>query len=108
MEAADREVTGRLADPSAPEASWPYPGPERIFFVAECDIHEGSPRAWKLQPKPPEATGRLLHAPRDAQLPGTGTTQLDDLALVCPNCHRMLHRSRPPLTVEALRELIRR
>jgi 5-methylcytosine-specific restriction enzyme A len=37
---------------------------------------------------------------------GIRTTQLDDLALVCPNCHRMLHRSRPALTVEALRKLI--
>lgn len=36
------------------------------------------------------------------------TTRLDDLALVCPNCHRMLHRSRPALTVEALKELIGR
>jgi 5-methylcytosine-specific restriction protein A len=38
---------------------------------------------------------------------GIRTTQLDDLALVCPNCHRMLHRSHPTLTVEALRKLIR-
>jgi 5-methylcytosine-specific restriction protein A len=39
---------------------------------------------------------------------GIRTTQLDDLALVCSNCHRMLHRSRPALTVEALTELTRR
>jgi 5-methylcytosine-specific restriction protein A len=37
---------------------------------------------------------------------GIRTTQLADLALVCPNCHRMLHRARPALTVEGLRKLI--
>lgn len=30
-------------------------------------------------------------------------TRLSDLAVVCANCHRMLHRSRPMVTVEELR-----
>jgi len=33
-------------------------------------------------------------------------THLDDLALLCPNCHRILHLRRPWLTVEAVRMLI--
>lgn len=33
-------------------------------------------------------------------------TKLSDLALVCANCHRMLHRRRPWLTVEELAQLI--
>ena len=33
-------------------------------------------------------------------------TRLDDLAIVCPNCHRILHRSRNSLTVEQLHSLI--
>lgn len=70
MEGADRQVTGRVANPSAPEASWPYPARQRMFFAAERDVHEGSLRAWKLQPEPPEATGRLLHSAREVQLPG--------------------------------------
>ncbi|RQZ39661.1 DUF3427 domain-containing protein [Burkholderia sp. Bp9090] len=41
-----------------------------------------------------------------------GTTyQLDplnDLRPVCPNCHAMLHRQKPPLSIESLRELVRR
>jgi hypothetical protein len=45
MEAADRQITGRVADPSAPEVSWPYPGRERIYFASERDVHEGSLRA---------------------------------------------------------------
>jgi len=41
-----------------------------------------------------------------AELENTGTTMLSDLAILCANCHRMIHRSRPLLTVEELRELI--
>jgi 5-methylcytosine-specific restriction protein A len=36
------------------------------------------------------------------------TTRLSDLAIVCANCHRMLHRGRPVLTVVGLRSLIKR
>lgn len=32
-------------------------------------------------------------------------TKLSDLAIVCSNCHRMLHRKRPWLKVEALKEI---
>jgi len=35
------------------------------------------------------------------------TTSLDDLALVCSNCHRMLHRKIDTITVEDLRLMIR-
>jgi 5-methylcytosine-specific restriction protein A len=38
---------------------------------------------------------------------GTRTTVLDDLALVCPNCHRMLHRSHDTLSIAALRAIVR-
>ena len=37
---------------------------------------------------------------------GETLTRLADLALVCANCHRMIHRSRPWLTVVQLTELI--
>jgi 5-methylcytosine-specific restriction protein A len=45
-----------------------------------------------------------------APLSATGerTTRLADLALVCPNCHRILHRSSQALTVEALKEVVER
>lgn len=36
------------------------------------------------------------------------TTRLSDLAIVCANCHRMLHRGRPVLTVDGLKSLITR
>lgn len=34
-------------------------------------------------------------------------TKISDLALVCPNCHRMLHRSNPLLSVEELRRMMK-
>jgi 5-methylcytosine-specific restriction protein A len=38
---------------------------------------------------------------------GPVKTQTKDLALICSNCHRMIHRTRPWLTVEELRDIIR-
>lgn len=43
-----------------------------------------------------------------ADLPGARGTRLADLAVVCANCHRMLHRGKPRPTVEALQVLVRR
>ena len=37
---------------------------------------------------------------------GQTTTKLEDLAILCANCHRMIHRRNPWLTVEDLAELI--
>jgi 5-methylcytosine-specific restriction protein A len=38
---------------------------------------------------------------------GTVTrTRLTDLVLVCSNCHRMLHRSRPMLSIQGLRTIL--
>jgi 5-methylcytosine-specific restriction protein A len=35
-------------------------------------------------------------------------TKLEDLALLCANCHRMVHSTRPWLSIAELRELIQR
>jgi 5-methylcytosine-specific restriction enzyme A len=35
-------------------------------------------------------------------------TKMDDLALVCANCHRMVHSTRPWLTIPELQKLIQR
>jgi len=37
-----------------------------------------------------------------------GKTHVRDLALVCSNCHRMIHRRRPWLSIDQLRELLPR
>lgn len=39
---------------------------------------------------------------------GETTTKLADLAMLCSNCHRMIHRRTPWLTPEELRERVRR
>jgi 5-methylcytosine-specific restriction protein A len=41
-----------------------------------------------------------------AELPGKRETLLIDLAIVCANCHRMLHREKQRLTVPKLRQLV--
>ena len=41
-----------------------------------------------------------------SQLQSSERTKLSDLALVCANCHRMLHRTKPVGSIEALRALI--
>jgi len=46
------------------------------------------------------------HTTPIAQTTGEFITTLDDLSLVCANCHRMLHRNISGLTVPGLRELI--
>ncbi|MET9397453.1 HNH endonuclease [Kitasatospora sp. NPDC002965] len=37
---------------------------------------------------------------------GEGRVRLDDLALICSNCHRMIHRQSPWLTPRQLKDLI--
>jgi len=40
-----------------------------------------------------------------SQLTEETDTKIEDLALVCSNCHRMLHRKRLWLTIEKLKEI---
>lgn len=41
-----------------------------------------------------------------SELKGEVKTKVEDIALVCSNCHRMLHRKRPWLEMRALKKLI--
>jgi hypothetical protein len=63
MDAADRQVTGRVARPGSPESSWPFPGRDHFLFAAEPDVHRGSLRAWKLESEPAEMRERIQHSP---------------------------------------------
>lgn len=49
----------------------------------------------------------LSERPEEEHFEGTATG-LDDVAVVCSNCHRMLHRQRPALSIDALRALMLR
>ena len=37
---------------------------------------------------------------------GPSKTTLDDIALVCANCHAMIHAKSPPISIEGLRKLV--
>ena len=39
-----------------------------------------------------------------SEVDGPITPRLDDLAIVCSNCHRMIHRTKPMMSVEDFRE----
>ncbi|OJW36652.1 MAG: hypothetical protein BGO54_12545 [Sphingobacteriales bacterium 46-32] len=43
-----------------------------------------------------------------SELKSETETKIDDLILVCSNCHRMLHRNRPWTTIENLKEIKRK
>ncbi|MCY4580840.1 MAG: HNH endonuclease [Chloroflexi bacterium] len=41
-----------------------------------------------------------------SEIDSVTTTYLSDLAIVCANCHRMLHRSKPSLSIAKLRNML--
>jgi predicted HNH restriction endonuclease len=47
------------------------------------------------------------HTKALATLIENSTTKLEDLALVCANCHRMIHAQKPWLSIEELRAILR-
>src|SRR5262249_12502763 len=47
------------------------------------------------------------HTKALATLVENTTTKLEDLALVCANCHRMIHAQKPWLSIEELRAILR-
>jgi len=47
------------------------------------------------------------HTKPVSMLDGKSTTRIEDLALVCSNCHRMIHRTRPWMSVDELRMAIK-
>jgi 5-methylcytosine-specific restriction protein A len=46
------------------------------------------------------------HTKPVSELKAGDRTKLADLALVCSNCHRMIHRRRPWLSIERLKALL--
>lgn len=55
-----------------------------------------------------EGFAECHHTVPVSELSPDHSTRLADLAIVCSNCHRMLHRSRPMLSVSQLRALVAR
>jgi 5-methylcytosine-specific restriction enzyme A len=53
-----------------------------------------------------EGFAECHHTQPLAELPGVRATRLADLAVVCANCHRMLHRGKQRHNVESLRGIV--
>jgi hypothetical protein len=71
MRVADHEVTGRHTKSGRPKREWLSPGRERMWFVAERDMHEESLRAWKLPAHPDSEDESRVLGVREVKLPGT-------------------------------------
>lgn len=69
MRLADTEVTGCLANPGDPPIRWRYPGRERMLFVCERDVHDGSAAAHMLPTAPASGDRRGELRTRSVQLP---------------------------------------
>ncbi|MBK8396266.1 MAG: HNH endonuclease [Leptospiraceae bacterium] len=41
-----------------------------------------------------------------SQMTGKSKTKIEDIALVCSNCHKMLHRKRPWLKMSEIKSLL--
>ena len=55
-----------------------------------------------------EGFAECHHKKPISQLVANEITKLEDLAILCANCHRMIHKSKPWKTVEELKEILKR
>jgi 5-methylcytosine-specific restriction protein A len=54
-----------------------------------------------------EGFAECHHKKPVSQLVANEKTRLDDLAILCANCHRMIHRSKPWKTIEELKKILK-
>ncbi|MGH2948817.1 MAG: replication-relaxation family protein [Solirubrobacteraceae bacterium] len=66
LKVADSQVTGAIGVKGTEIAEWQHPARERMFFVAERDLHSGTLRALRLPTHPPKVRA-ALGEPRDPQ-----------------------------------------
>jgi hypothetical protein len=66
LKLADTQVTGAIGVKGTEIAEWQHPARERMFFVAERDLHSGTLRALRLAARPPKVRA-ALGEPADAQ-----------------------------------------
>ncbi|MBT2663609.1 HNH endonuclease [Bacillus sp. ISL-45] len=46
------------------------------------------------------------HTKPVSEMGETGLTMVEDIAIICSNCHRMLHRKRPWLSISELKQIL--
>jgi hypothetical protein len=66
LKLADTQVTGAIGVKGTEITEWQHPARERMFFVAERDLHSGSLRALRLPGHPPKVRA-ALGEPADPQ-----------------------------------------
>jgi hypothetical protein len=66
LKLADTQVTGAIGVKGTELPEWQHPARERMFFVAERDLHSGSLRALRLPAHPPKVR-TALGKPGDVQ-----------------------------------------
>ena len=59
LKLADGQVTGAIGVKGTELAEWQHPTRERMFFVAERDLHSGTLRALRLPARPPKVRAAL-------------------------------------------------
>jgi hypothetical protein len=59
LKLADSQVTGAIGVKGTEIAEWQHPARERMFFVAERDLHSGTLRALRLPTHPPKVRAAL-------------------------------------------------
>lgn len=71
----------------------------------QCEVCRFSFRA-RYGPSVKDAL-EVHHCNPVAERKGVRVTTIDDLALLCPNCHRAMHSVTPVVTVEELKKTLR-
>jgi len=66
LKLADTQATGAIGVKGTEIAEWQHPARERMFFVAERDLHSGTLRALRLPARPPKVRA-TLGEPADPQ-----------------------------------------
>ena len=64
LKLADSQVTGAIGVKGTEIAEWQHPARERMFFVAERDLHSGTLRALRLPDAPAQGARRARRARR--------------------------------------------
>jgi hypothetical protein len=59
LKLADTQVTGAIGVRGTELPEWQHPARERMFFVAERDLHSGTLRALRLPAQPPKVRAAL-------------------------------------------------
>lgn len=78
--------------------------------AAALDLHLGRCQACGLQPRAifgPDGDRAIdVHHHTPLSVSGETTTTFEDVSVVCASCHRLLHLENPPLTVDAIRDIV--